>query len=468
MKNWLDCIDFHLATRAAQPALVIEEQVVTYAMLRVAVDRCARRIAALGIAGGNPVAIIVANPIRHVALMLALFRAGFPSISLEHQQSGITSLTFTAILGDETARSLVNPAIKFIPVADDWFETDPGGTGPRGFPDGSSICRMSATSGTTAAPKLISISIDEVGVRLGGFTGLQWNVALCLPGISSNWTFISLIATLVSGQTFAFAASPFQAVRMIEVFAVDYLIAATEQLVALTRVARKSQAQLRSLRLVEVGGGVVTKALLDGAAAHVCKEVYCRYAATESGPVSRAPGREILSRPGYVGRLLPGVDVSIVDRGSIPCPPGSMGLVRTRFSPRWNVTAGEAPWIDVDDLGWLTADGDLFIAGRAADAGLLDLQDGVARAISPVHEAEHLLRLEWDAADAAAVVLTGGARPCIGVGTVDCKDADATKLATLLRDRGADCEIRLMTLASIPRNANGKVNRAELKKLMGS
>jgi acyl-coenzyme A synthetase/AMP-(fatty) acid ligase len=74
------------------------------------------------------------------------------------------------------------------------------------------------------------------------------------------------------------------------------------------------------------------------------------------------------------------------------------------------------------DVGWLTADGGLFIVGRTADID--NLSDASVRDISPVYEVEHLLRLEWDATDAAAVLVDDGGEPEIWVGTVDCKDAD--------------------------------------------
>jgi acyl-coenzyme A synthetase/AMP-(fatty) acid ligase len=466
MKYWFDCILFHLRTRPDQPAMVTEDRVVTYGMLRVAIDRCALRLSNLGLAGDARVAILVANPIRHFALCLALFRIGIPSISLEHSQSGIARLTFTAVLGDENAKPLVNPGSRFVGVTDDWFETDAvGGSLPKGFGDARSVCRMSPTSGTTAQPKIIAVTVEEVGLRLAGFTGFNWNLLLCLLGPSSGWTFMAVCATFAAGQTLCFAASPFQALRMIELFSIDYVIAATEQLLALTRAAKKSGAQLRSLRLVEVSGSVPTKSLLEAAMIHVCKEIYCRYGATEIGAVARAAARDVLSRPGFVGHLLPGIEVAIVDRSGNACPSGRMGLVRARIDPRWDGAQSEAArWVDLGDLGWLTPEGELYVVGRAAEAGVLDLQDSLARDVSPVHEIEHLLRLEWDAADAAAVSITdSGPCPRIGVGIVDCKDATARKLEALLRTRGIDCEVRLFPMKSIPRNANGKVNRAQLK-----
>jgi acyl-coenzyme A synthetase/AMP-(fatty) acid ligase len=474
MNNWFDYILFHMRTRPEQPAIVMEDRVVTYGMLNVGVERCARRIASAGIAGDSPVAILVGNPVRHVTLVLALTRIGIPSVSLEHGQSGIGGLTFAAVLGDEAAKPVINPGNRFVGVTDEWFGTDAGGSSlPDGFFDGEQICHVAPTSGTTGQPKLVGLSINEVGSRIVGFNGYNWSLLLCLPGLSSLWSYVAACVTLATGRTLCFSASPFQSIRMIELFSIDYMLAATEQLLALTRAARKTGAQMPSLRLIEVSGSVPTASLLEAAMVHLCKDIYCRYGTSELGQMARAFAREVLSRPGFVGHVMPGIEIAIVDRGGKPCPPGETGLVRSRLDPRWNAPshlgAGEHDrWTDLGDLGWMSDRGELHILGREADAMADRLQGATARLISPVHEVEHLLRLEWDATDAAAVMAddAGDQRPQIWIGLVDCKDASAEKLEPVLRSRGIDFSVRLFPLPAIPRGTNGKVQRAQLKSLM--
>jgi hypothetical protein len=95
-------------------------------------------------------------------------------------------------------------------------------------------------------------------------------------------------------------------------------------------------------------------------------------------------------------------------------------------------------------------------------------RDTPAGRVSPVHEVEHLLRLEWDATDAAAVLVEDGAgeQPQIWIGIVDNKGASAEKIAAAARLRGIGYVIRLFDLTAIPRGANGKVNRPQLKTLL--
>jgi acyl-CoA synthetase (AMP-forming)/AMP-acid ligase II len=151
MNHWFDHILHNTLIQPETPAIVMEDRVVTYRMLGVAIENSALRIASFEIAKGGLVAICIANPIRHVALCLALNRLGICSISLEHSQSGISTLAFAAILGDSAARPLVDPASRFIEVSDDWFGMNAvAGAGlPPGFYDPKEICHYALTSGST-------------------------------------------------------------------------------------------------------------------------------------------------------------------------------------------------------------------------------------------------------------------------------------------------------------------------------
>src|SRR5262249_20092707 len=108
MKNWFDHVLYQLDVRNETPAMVMEDRVVTYSMLKAGIERCARRIAALHIDRRATVAVLIKNPIRHVTVSLALLRLGLLSISLEHGQAGIIDLKFGAVLGDQDAVPLIN------------------------------------------------------------------------------------------------------------------------------------------------------------------------------------------------------------------------------------------------------------------------------------------------------------------------------------------------------------------------
>jgi acyl-coenzyme A synthetase/AMP-(fatty) acid ligase len=291
-------------------------------------------------------------------------------------------------------------------------------------------------------------------------------------GLSSAWGYLIAYAALATGKTLCFATSPYQAVRMIELFSIDYFMASNDQLVAITRVARKLSAQLRSLRSIVTGGNVPSRALLETAAAHVCKDIICRYGTTELGLVADAPASDVLANPGLIGWAVPDIELAVFNPRGERLSAGQIGIVKGRIKS-WIGTLpaqheNEHPWVEVGDVGWVTDDNEYYVVGRTVDITASSIENATAQRVSPVYEIEHLVRLEWDAADAAAVLIDEDdtEEPTIWVATVDCKDADASKLENILRRRGIAGSVRMFSLPSIPRGANGKIQHTQLKSLL--
>jgi long-chain acyl-CoA synthetase len=467
MNNWFDHILFYTRAHPAQPAMIMEDRVVTYGMLRIALESIARRIAALNIdQDSGPVAVLVQNPIRHLTLCLALFRTGFRSISLEHAQPGIGEQRFAAVFADGEAKGLIGPANRIIDVTDAWFANEPPGSDilPDAHWDDQQDCRLALTSGTTGAPKLFGYSVEFIGRHIPTVIVYNCRRVLGMLGLSLSYGFVVACATLATGKTLCFAASPFQAIRMVELFSIDFILGGPDQLAALVRAGRKSGAHLPSLRTIVTGGGVATRALLEAAMIHLCKNILCRYGTSELGLVAEATASEVLSKPALVGHIVPDVKIAVFDQNGERCPPGEVGIVRGRHTAR----ADASSWMDLDDIGWVTSERQLYVTARTVDVSE-GPQSPSPRDISPVHEVEHLVRLEWDAADAAAVMVEKTAQraaPEIWIGIVDGKDVSSEKVAALLRSRGMQHPVRLFDLHAIPRSSNGKVNRQQLKALM--
>lgn len=461
MNNWFEHILFHARTQPETPAMVMEDRAVTYGMLGVAIDSCARRIQRLEPSRDAPVAVLVKNPIRDLTLALALFRLGLPSISIVHGQPGLDGVRASLILGDQDAGRFVGPSHCLIEVADAWFgEPVEGGSLPAGFLSPTDVCRLSLTSGSTGTPKLIAHRIADVALRVESFQYADWRSVLCMPGLGSSFGFTAACTALALSRTACFAESSYQAIRMVDLFAINAALVSPEQLVALSRVARKTRARLQSLRTVWVGGGLVTRALLEAAMTHLCHDVLCRYGASETGVIAEAHARVLLDDPALTGFVLPGVEIGVFDAQGGRCAEGQAGLVKVRRETHEG-------WTDLGDIGWCESDGRLYVLGRASEVDATAVRDIRARDISPVHEIEHLLRLEWDVADAAAVMMESSGAPAqVWAGVVGAPDASAERVEAIARARGLALPIRLFALQGIPRGVNGKVNRAQLKALL--
>ena len=471
MHDWFDHILFNTRTQPETSALLMEDRVVTYGMLGSAIESCACRIAELDFEKTGLVAVCIQNPIRHLTVSLALFRIGVVAISLEPQHQGIPALKPAIVLGDSEAEHAFAKESRFVAVTDDWFSSDypvPAGGLPPPFSGDRTVCRHSLTSGSTGEPKVLDNTVGYIGRGSpAGIAVFNCQLVLCMPGLSTIFGFWIACLVLASRKTLCFSASPYQAIRMIELFGIDFVYAATEQLVALVRAARKSGAHVKSLRMVAVAGGIPTRALLEGAAIHLCKDILCRYGTSEVGLFAEAPASAVLARPGLIGHVMPGFEMRIFDRNGNQCPADEIGIVKGRVKP--SSDRAEDSWTDHGDVGWMNAEGEVSIIGRTSEIAPAEFSGPRTREISPVYEIEHLLRLEWDAADAAAILVdsdTAAGRPEVWVGTVDCKDASAPKLEAILQQRGIDVRVRLFSLRTIPRGSAGKIQRAQLKSLI--
>jgi acyl-coenzyme A synthetase/AMP-(fatty) acid ligase len=470
MKTWFDQILFNTRMQPQRPAIVLVDRAITYAMLAAGIESCGRRLARAELGGGAPVAIAVKSPLRQVVLGLALLRIGVPSMSIGSISQLPANVGVTAVLVDGGDTSGAGAGRRVIAVTDEWFAPEAAGGAPlpRGFSGSGGVCRYSLTSGTTGEPKLIRDTVASIGGRVFNniFNGIDIsrNGMLCLQGLSSTWGFANACATLTAGRTLYLADSPGETIAMIELFAIDLVLASTEQVLSLAATARRTGAQVRSLRMIAMSGGVTSRTLLEAAMTHLTKDILCLYGATEIGLISRAMGRDVIANPGLAGFVAPGVEAAVFDAGGNICPAGRIGLIKVRHTA--DSDAGtELAWIELGDYGWFAPDGRLHVVGRTADGAVTDMR------ISPMVEAEHVLRVEFDYDDAAALIAGGedsGSRPTIRFGIVNNRDATASKLQASLLVRGIDVAVELFALASIPRGLNGKVNRVQLKAALDS
>jgi long-chain acyl-CoA synthetase len=101
------------------------------------------------------------------------------------------------------------------------------------------------------------------------------------------------------------------------------------------------------------------------------------YGATEIGFMTMVSSQDALERPGTAGRMQMGGTVMILDAEGTPLPPGQVGEIHARMDvfggfdysndPAARAAAEKHGHFSVGDLGWLDADGFLFITDRAKD-----------------------------------------------------------------------------------------------------
>lgn len=473
MLHWLDRILHYGLTKPETPAIILIDRVVTFGMLRAAILRCAKRLATLELPRDAPIGVMLESPVRVITISLALHRLGLSSMPLEQRQSGLSQISLSALLSDQGAKVDIKAGTRRIEVGDAWFVEDVADgkqlPPPRSDPEWAS--RFALTSGSTGQPKLVAYShgyfSDHVNSKIMNDVLHCRQVAMFLPGLSSNYGFSSNCAGLVAGRTLCFAESPAHAVRIIDLYRVDTLGVSPEQLLGMVLAARRSGAQLLSLQTVLCGGGVVSRTLLEQSQAYLCRNVIFTYGASEMGRVAIANAAEVKARPGLVGYPQPGVGVQIRAAGGTVLGANEIGEIAIGKSllPRTTVVEGEGrEWVLTGDIGWLDEEGRLHVCGRASD-------DAVAsKGVSAVREAEDIAKLEHDVDDAAAVEIAEAAgtsdKRAVWLAVSGTKAVNSAVIEAQMRERGIDCAVRSFGVPAIPRGANGKVQRGPLKAML--
>jgi acyl-CoA synthetase (AMP-forming)/AMP-acid ligase II len=458
------------ARRAPGAAAVIHfDSVVDYRAFDRLLDRLAACALDAHLAPGDIVDVVMRSQYRSFALTLALARIGIASRT-EALTPGHAAAALR--LKDEAA-----DATGRVELVDAWFDLPADDVEVPAVPlhpGDDALCRIFATSGTTGVPKGVPVTHAQMAARIRAK-----DAALPLPpatrlhcpmGATGGYGFRDLLRTLWSGGTIVLGrAGPALPARIVQ-HGVTWLLVppATLQLMVQGRPA--DARPFPSLAIVEVGGAHLPRAVWQAAVARVCPSIVSSYGTTENGGVACAPMADVADRPGVVGRLLPGIEVKIVDALGAELARDREGVIMIRGAGTVAAYYGDddetrrrfvGGWFKSGDLGTLTADGMLAIAGRADER----INIGGSKIAPDV--IERTILYFPGVVDAAAFALpTPDGIDRVALAIVTGPAFDPSTFEARCRERlGVWTPQMVLRMASIPRNANGKVSRAELAAL---
>lgn len=200
------------------------------------------------------------------------------------------------------------------------------------------------------------------------------------------------------------------------------------------------------------------------------------YGATEASPGIGITSEDWLKKPGSVGRIPDGSPASIRDADGNPCAPGEIGLVSFPYNPATSARYFRAPeknaetfgrsHFSVGDLGYVDADGYLYLTGRSAEViisgGVNIYPQEVDNALASHPAIREVCTVgvpneEWSEEVKAVIALAEGFTPSPEL---------EFHLLTYARERLASFKLprSIDFVDAIPHSEAGKVQRAEVRR----
>jgi fatty-acyl-CoA synthase len=229
---------------------------------------------------------------------------------------------------------------------------------------------------------------------------------------------------------------------------------------------------LSSLRCLVVGGGPVSTELLDVFMARGVRLTQ-GYGMTETTAVATfLPLSATRSKLGSAGVPLPGIEVDIVDLSGVRQAAGAVGEILVRgpnvMAGYWGGPAGPTSavdsdgWLHTGDAGYLDTDGHLYVVDRIKDmiiSGGLNVYAAEVEQVLQRHPAVREIAVIGlpDTTYGEAVTAVIALQPGFTVTLDELRAAGRSDLA------GYKLPRRVELCESLPRNANGKVLKAQLR-----
>jgi long-chain acyl-CoA synthetase len=228
--------------------------------------------------------------------------------------------------------------------------------------------------------------------------------------------------------------------------------------------------RLAGVRLVLSGSAPLPREVVEQFEAATGLTVHQGYGLTEAAPVVTSTLCSGVAKPGSVGAVLEGMEVSLVDERGMPVSGEDPGEIRLRgpnlFKGYWPDGGGGPDadgWWATGDVGFLDEDGDLFLVDRLKELVIVsgfnvyphEVED-VIRSLPEVHEAAVIGVPDDDTGEAVvAYVVTPGLDEATAQELV--AEACAARLARFKQPA------RIEVVETLPLSVTGKVQKGRLR-----
>lgn len=362
----------HAAAKPEGTALVVDgDEALSWRALDERSTRLARALAARGVSHGDFVTIALQNGSAFVVACFAAWKLGAVPQPLSWR------------LPDAERDAILAQAKPALVLGFGAPEPDTEGLPDEPLPDATSPSRQAlASGGSTGRPKLI---VDALPARIdptAPFYGNEPGTTVLVPGpLYHAAGFVNTSTTLLLGGTVVLMTrfDAARALALIEEHRVQWAGFVPTMLQRIWRLpaSERDAFDLSSLRRVVSSGAPCPDWLMRELIGWLGPErVFEAYGGTERIGGTLISGSEWLEHPGSVGRPTGDRRIRILDREGKELPPGEIGEVymmppggqgSTYRYIGAQVRATRDGWESLGDLGYLDADGYLYLTDRRTD-----------------------------------------------------------------------------------------------------
>jgi long-chain acyl-CoA synthetase len=491
MYTFVEPLDRARKLFASEVAMVSEGLRLTYADLWARCRRLAGALTRLGVEPGDRVAVLALNSHRYIESYLAVPASGRVVVPLNTRHAepelryALENAGARLLLTDRDPGALAKTVERVISLPDDYerlLASSPEAELGVGVTE-DTLAGLFYTGGTTGASKGVMLSHRNLMANT-----VHWLVAtqqgredifLVMAPMFHAAGSVAVLATVWVGgsQVILPGFDPVAALDTIAAERITMTLGVPMMISALAEEQMVRPREVGSMRSVTHGGSpIATEVVRRAHAAFPHAEFMHLYGATEMAPLATALRHEETLLDGELarscGQAVAGVDVRIFDANGQELPPGETGEVVVRgpniMPGYWNKPAETAAvlrdgWYRSGDLGFMDAQGHLFLVDRAKDmiiSGGENVYSTEVEEVLYLHPAVLEAAVfgvpdaKWGEAVHAVVVPRPG------------HDADPLELIAFCRERIAGYKVPKqidVRREALPKSGPGKVLKRELR-----
>jgi acyl-CoA synthetase (AMP-forming)/AMP-acid ligase II len=485
--NVVEPIARQALARPEQQALVAGDTVLTYGGLMRRVARLANQLSQAGIVRGDLVGITTNGFFPQITLTLAIAWLGAVSISIARRNAPMAKDYGVKLIVHQLSKAgaIDAPGVRTMSMAELKALGD-GEDVPLAKSEPDELFRYGMSSGTTGRPKAISYTHGTAILRCQSSRVMypmdREERLMVFMGLELTFSVSFWLRTLSSGGTLVRCAQSYpETMEILRKERVTLLLTSPNHAIRLVELAKEPKSPYAKppphLRHLCVGGAVVVPGVQQLLRKHLCPNLGINYGASETGAVAVLDEQLQKDHPGCAGRLLPWVEVRVLDDERNPLPFGTVGRISVRspiMASGYLQPAGDQPqdgdeafadgWFNSGDRGALSSDGLVYLAGRSGEV----LNVGGNKVDASV--IEEVIARDSAVTECAVLVMQNPAGEQLLVALV----VSAAKFdAKDVKKRCQEALGRRMTPAAVkqverlPRNEAGKVIRQDLPALVG-